>query len=94
MHFLVALMIALNMRKFKLALYQLLSVMVKNIAIGMEGSPLEIVLHGRRCGLLHWLHASVKYCEYNEDLIFFEVCFSLGITNCSQAQNRKNQHNV
>ena len=44
---------AQNMRKLKLnlALYQLLSVMVKVIAIGVEGSPLEIVLHRRRDGL-------------------------------------------
>ena len=27
-------------------------------------------------------------------LIFFKVCFSIDITNCSRAQNRKNQHNV
>ena len=41
MHYLVALMIAQIMRKFKfrLALYQPLSVVVKDIAIGGGGSP-------------------------------------------------------
>ena len=73
MRFLVALVIAQNMRKFsfKLALYQPLSVVIKDIATGVGGStPLrrcyffflgggfEIVLHGRRDGLRHSLHAS------------------------------------
>ena len=58
MRFLVALMIAQNMRIFKFVLYQLFSVIVKDIAIGVEGSSLEIVLHGRRVGLRHSLHAS------------------------------------
>ena len=72
MRFLVSVMMAQNMRKFKfkLALYQPLSVVIKDIAIGAGGSTLlrrcfffffsgfEIVLHRRRDGLRHSLHAS------------------------------------
>ena len=71
MRFLVALMMAQNIRKFKfkLALYESLSVVMKDIAIGAGGStPLrrccffwggfETVLHRRRDGLPHLLHAS------------------------------------
>ena len=31
----------------------------------------------------------VHNTQYHENFIFCEVCFSMGITNCSQAQNRK-----
>ena len=69
MRFLVALLIAQNMQKFKfkLALYQPLSVVVKDIAIGVGGTPplrrfffsgFEIVLQERRDGLCHSLRAS------------------------------------
>ena len=35
------------------------------------------MLHRRRDGLRHSLHASAQYREYNDDLNFFEVCFRL-----------------
>ena len=70
MRFLVALMIAQNMQKFrfKLALYQPLNVVVKDIVVGTGGSPplqrcfsfseFEIVSQRHKDGLRHSLHAS------------------------------------
>ena len=67
-----------NMRKFKfeLAFYRPLSVVVKDIAIGVGGSPplrlffsgFEIVLHGRSDGLLHSLHQSCKSSRFRVGL--------------------------
>ena len=62
--------------KFKLAFYRPLSVVVKDIAIGVEGSPplrlffsvFKIVLHGRRDGLRHSLHQSCKSSRFRVGL--------------------------